>query len=123
MRLGVFAFISEVPYDLLLLENLGYAGAECVYHPVPWNFDVNGHRLDRKEYRSGMAPYRQMGVIAATALLPGFCGMRLRCRRIMLIAVLFWLRLHRVRHACWDCFFWRQPSQTGLSAGLAAAFA
>ena len=73
MRLGIFALLSEVPYDLLLFGKPWDMRAQNVFITLFLGIlmltviDWIG-----KNTEAGMAPYRQMGVIAATALLAWF---------------------------------------------------
>ena len=93
MRLGIFALLSEVPYDLLLFGKPWDMRAQNVFITLFLGIlmltviDWIG-----KNTEAGMAPYRQMGVIAATALLAWFLKCDYDAVGIMLIALFFWLR-------------------------------
>ncbi|RHV62972.1 hypothetical protein DXB18_14865 [Clostridium sp. OM02-18AC] len=93
MRLGIFALLSEVPYDLLLFGKPWDMRAQNVFITLFLGIlmltviDWIG-----KNTEAGMAPYRQMGVIAATAFLACFLKCDYDAVGIMLIALFFWLR-------------------------------
>lgn len=93
-RLGVFALLSEVPYDFFLYGKLWDLQSQNVFLTLFLGIAMlTAVDWIGRNTEVGMAPYRQMGVIAGTALLAWFLRSDYDAVGIMLIALLFWLRL------------------------------
>lgn len=94
LRLGMFALLSEVPFDLLVYGKLWAPQSQNVFFTLFLGVlmltavDWIGRNTD-----AALAQYRQMAVIVAAALLAWFLRTDYDAAGIMLIAVLFWLRL------------------------------
>ena len=94
IRLGVFALISEMPFDLLVYGKLWAPQSQNVFFTLFLGVlmltlvDWIGRNTD-----AALAQYRQMAVIVAAALLAWFLRTDYDAAGIMLIAVLFWFRL------------------------------
>ena len=94
LRLGVFAFISEIPFDLLVYGKIWNTHSQNIFFTLFLGVlmltavDWIGRNTD-----AALAQYRQMAVIVAAALLAWFLRTDYDAAGIMLIAVLFWFRL------------------------------
>lgn len=94
LRLGVFALISEIPFDLLVYGKIWDTHSQNVFFTlflgVLMLTAVNwiGRNTD-----AALAQYRQMAVVVGAALLAWFLRTDYDAAGIMLIAVLFWFRL------------------------------
>lgn len=94
LRLGVFALISEMPFDLLVYGKLWAPQSQNVFFTLFLGVlmltavDWIGRNTD-----AALAQYRQMAVIVAAALLAWFLRTDYDAAGIVLIAVLFWFRL------------------------------
>lgn len=94
LRLGVFAFISEIPFDLLVYGKIWDTHSQNVFFTLFLSVlmltvvDWISRNTD-----AALAQYRQMAVIVAAALLAWFLRTDYDVAGIMLTAVLFWFRL------------------------------
>ena len=94
LRLGVFALLSEVPFDLLVYGKLWAPQSQNVF----FTLFLGGLMLTAVDWigrntDAALAQYRQMAVIVGVALLAWFLRTDYDAAGIMLIAVLFWFRL------------------------------
>ena len=94
LRLGVFALISEIPFDLLVYGKIWDTHSQNVFFTLFLGVlmltavDWIGRNTD-----AALAQYRQMAVVVGAALLAWFLRTDYDAAGIMLIAVLFWFRL------------------------------
>lgn len=94
LRLGVFALISEIPFDLLVYGKIWDTHSQNVFFTLFLGvlmltaMDWIGRNTD-----AAHSQYRQMAVIVGAALLAWFLRTDYDAAGIMLIAVLFWFRL------------------------------
>ena len=94
LRLGVFALISEIPFDLLVYGKIWDTHSQNVFFTLFLSVlmltvvDWIGRNTD-----AALAQYRQMAVIVGAALLAWFLRTDYDAAGIMLAAVLFWFRL------------------------------
>ena len=94
LRLGVFALLSEVPFDLLVYGKIWDPQSQNVFFTLFLGVlmlaavDWIGRNTD-----AALVQHRQMAVIVAAAILAWFLRTDYDAAGIMLIAVLFWLRL------------------------------
>ena len=94
LRLGVFALISEIPFDLLVYGKIWDAHSQNVFFTLFLGVlmltavDWIGRNTD-----AAHSQYRQMAVVVGAALLAWFLRTDYDAAGIMLIAVLFWFRL------------------------------
>ena len=94
LRLGVFALISEIPFDLLVYGKIWDTHSQNVFFTLFLGVlmltavDWIGKNTD-----AALAQYRQMAVVVGAALLAWFLRTDYDAAGIMLIAVLFWYRL------------------------------
>ena len=94
LRLGVFALISEIPFDLLVYGKIWDTHSQNVFFTLFLGVlmltavDWIGRNTD-----AAHSQYRQMAVIVGAALLAWFLRTDYDAAGIMLIAVLFWFRL------------------------------
>ena len=94
LRLGVFALISEIPFDLLVYGKIWDTHSQNVFFTLFLGVlmltavDWIGRNTD-----AAHSQYRQMAVVVGAALLAWFLRTDYDAAGIMLIAVLFWFRL------------------------------
>ena len=94
LRLGVFALISEIPFDLLVYGKIWDTHSQNVFFILFLGVlmltvvDWIGRNTD-----AALAQYRQMAVIVGVALLAWLLRTDYDAAGIMLVAVLFWFRL------------------------------
>ena len=94
LRLGVFALISEIPFDLLVYGKIWDTHSQNVFFTLFLGVlmltavDWIGRNTD-----AAHSQYRQMAVGVGAALLAWFLRTDYDAAGIMLIAVLFWFRL------------------------------
>ena len=94
LRLGVFALISEIPFDLLVYGKIWDTHSQNVFFTLFLSVlmltvvDWIGRNTD-----AALAQYRQMAVIVGAALLAWLLRTDYDAAGIMLTAVLFWFRL------------------------------
>lgn len=94
LRLGVFALISEIPFDLLVYGKIWDTHSQNVFFTLFLSVlmlivvDWIGRNTD-----AALAQYRQMVVIVGAALLAWLLRTDYDAAGIMLTAVLFWFRL------------------------------
>ena len=94
LRLGVFALISEITFDLLVYGKIWDTHSQNVFFTLFLGvlmltaMDWIGRNTD-----AAHSQYRQMAVIVGAALLAWFLRTDYDAAGIMLIAVLFWFRL------------------------------
>ena len=94
LRLGVFALISEIPFDLLVYGKIWDTHSQNVFFTLFLGVlmltavDWIGRNTD-----AALAQYRQMAVVVGAALLAWLLRTDYDAAGIMLIAVLFWFRL------------------------------
>ena len=94
LRLGVFALISEIPFDLLVYGKIWDIHSQNVFFTLFLGVlmltavDWIGRNTD-----AAHSQYRQMAVVVGAALLAWFLRTDYDAAGIMLIAVLFWFRL------------------------------
>lgn len=94
LRLGVFALISEIPFDLLVYGKIWDTHSQNVFFTLFLGVlmltavDWIGRNTD-----AAHSQYRQMVVVVGAALLAWFLRTDYDAAGIMLIAVLFWFRL------------------------------
>ena len=94
LRLGVFALISEIPFDLLVYGKIWDTHYQNVFFTLFLGVlmltavDWIGRNTD-----AAHSQYRQMAVVVGAALLAWFLRTDYDAAGIMLIAVLFWFRL------------------------------
>ena len=94
LRLGVFALISEIPFDLLVYGKIWDTHSQNVFFTLFLSVlmltvvDWIGRNTD-----AALAQYRQMAVIVGAALLAWLLRTDYDAAGIMLVAVLFWFRL------------------------------
>ncbi len=94
MRLGIFALLSEVPFDLLAYGELWNLRSQNVFFTLFLGVlmltavDWIGRNTDAAQVQ-----YRQMVVIVGAALLAWFLRADYDAAGIMLVAVMFWFRL------------------------------
>ena len=94
LRLGAFALISEVPFDLLVYGKLWDFQSQNVFFTLFLGvFMLTAVDWISRNTDAALAQYRQMAVIVAAALLAWFLRTDYDAAGIMLIAVLFWFRL------------------------------
>ena len=104
LRLGVFALISEIPFDLLVYGKIWDTHSQNIFFTLFLGVlmltavDWIGRNTD-----AALAQYRQMAVVVGAALLAWFLRTDYDAAGIMLIAVLFWFRL-TPDTACLACF-------------------
>ena len=94
LRLGVFALISEIPFDLLVYGKIWDTHSQNVFFTLFLSVlmltvvDWISRNTD-----AALAQYRQMAVIVGAALLAWLLRTDYDAAGIMLAAVLFWFRL------------------------------
>ena len=94
LRLGMFALLSEVPFDLLVYGKLWAPQSQNVFFTLFLGVlmliavDWIGRNTD-----AALAQYRQMAVIAGAAFIAWVLKMDYDATGVMLTAILFWFRL------------------------------
>lgn len=94
LRLGMFALLSEVPFDLLVCGKLWAPQSQNVFFTLFLGVlmliavDWIGRNTD-----AALAQYRQMAVIAGAAFIAWVLKTDYDATGVMLTAILFWFRL------------------------------
>lgn len=123
-RLGLFALISEVPFDLMLLQSPVDWRAQNVFVTLFLGL-LMMMALEELERRldAQAAPVAQLLVIAGFCVLAWAAKSDYSYWGIMLIALFYWFRQERTRQLLFG-YLWLQFVETGLASkiGLAVGF-
>ena len=94
LRLGVFALISEIPFDLLVYGKIWDTHSQNVFFTLFLSvLMLTAVEWIGRNTDAALAQYRQMAVIVGAALLAWLLRTDYDAAGIMLAAVLFWFRL------------------------------
>ena len=94
LRLGVFALISEIPFDLLVYGKIWDTHSQNVFFTLFLSvLMLTAVEWIGRNTDAALAQYRQMAVIVGAALLAWLLRTDYDAAGIMLVAVLFWFRL------------------------------
>ena len=94
LRLGVFALISEIPFDLLVYGKIWDTHSQYVFFTLFLSvLMLTAVEWIGRNTDAAHSQYRQMAVVVGAALLAWFLRTDYDAAGIMLIAVLFWFRL------------------------------
>lgn len=94
LRLGVFALISEIPFDLLVYGKIWDTHSQNVFFTLFLSvLMLTAVEWIGRNTDAAHSQYRQMAVVVGAALLAWFLRTDYDAAGIMLIAVLFWFRL------------------------------